>query len=259
MFAVSLVKFINGPEEPAVFENTAGFLLSVLEERSGITSSNRPDGWPKTAKGAANKIRRLVPALRSVGIEVAFKTGHGHVRLIRIERHTATKKDVPPPTATKKTASWGDGGGGGGYSLTLTLNEKKREGERKEREKREGKDRKLSPPRPPQPQHNGFCGGDGGDGGDRGAVVGESERTKTPPPKGDGGRAPTAEEAEALEGARAIIADGKRVTFGNVEAYLEKRAGRYVEPKVVKRFLNALASQGWTTDKEGALSEGVVG
>jgi hypothetical protein len=182
MFAVSLVKFINGPEEPAVFENTAGFLLSVLEERSGITSSNRPDGWPRTAKGAANKIRRLVPALRSVGIEVAFKTGHGHVRLIRIERHTATKKDVPPPTATKKTASRGDGGGGGGYSLTLTLNEKKREGEREEREKREGKDRKLSPPRPPQPQHNGFCGGDGGD---RGAVVGESERTKTPPPKGD--------------------------------------------------------------------------
>ena len=185
MFAVSLVKFINGPEEPAVFENTAGFLLSVLEERSGITSSNRPDGWPRTAKGAANKIRRLVPALRSVGIEVAFKTGHGHVRLIRIERHTATKKDVPPPIATKKTASRGDGGDRGGHSLTLTLNEKKREGERKEREEGEGKDRKSPPPSPPQPQHNGFCGGDGGDGGDRGAVVGESERTKTPPPKGD--------------------------------------------------------------------------
>jgi len=95
----------------------------------------------------------------------------------------------------------------------------------------------------------------GGDGG--------AERTATPSPKpkgeGDEGQDPTAEEAEALEMARAIIAAGKRVTFGNVEAYLEKRAGGYVEPKMIKRFLNALTSQGWTTDKEGALSEGVVG
>jgi len=94
---------------------------------------------------------------------------------------------------------------------------------------------------------------------DRRRQAEEDERTATPPPKGDGGRDPTSDEAESLEMARAIIADGKRVTFGNVEAYLEKRARGYVEPKVVKRFLNALASQGWTTDKEGALSEGVVG
>ena len=93
----------------------------------------------------------------------------------------------------------------------------------------------------------------GGDGG--------AERTATPPPKPKGGegRDPTPEESEALDVARSLQAAGKRVTFGNVEAYLEKRAGGYVEPKVVKRFLNALASQGWTKDKEGALSEGVVG
>jgi len=95
---------------------------------------------------------------------------------------------------------------------------------------------------------------------DRRRQAEEAERTATPPPKPkcDEGRAPTIEEAEALEVARAIIAAGKRVTFGNVEDYLEKRAGGYVEPKMIKRFLNALASQGWTTDKEGALSEGVV-
>ncbi|OPX80891.1 MAG: hypothetical protein A4E50_01323 [Methanosaeta sp. PtaB.Bin087] len=101
---------------------------------------------------------------------------------------------------------------------------------------------------------------------DRRRQAEEAERTATPPPKKeadptttDEGRDPTPEESEALEVARSLQAAGKRVTFGNVEAYLERRAGGYVEPKVVKRFLNALASQGWTTDKEGALSEGVVG
>ncbi|MCP1393357.1 MAG: hypothetical protein J5I35_11495 [Methanothrix harundinacea] len=95
---------------------------------------------------------------------------------------------------------------------------------------------------------------------DRRRQAEEAERTATPPPKpkGDEDRAPTIEEAEALEVARSLQAAGKRVTFGNVEDYLEKRAGGYVEPKMIKRFLNALASQGWTTDKEGALSEGVV-
>jgi hypothetical protein len=94
---------------------------------------------------------------------------------------------------------------------------------------------------------------------DRRRQAEEAERVRTPSPKDEGGgRGPTAEEAEALEVARSLQAAGKRVTFGNVEAYLEKRSGGYVEPKVVKRLLSVLGGMGWTTAKDGALSEGVV-
>lgn len=65
-------------------------------------------------------------------------------------------------------------------------------------------------------------------------------------------------KAEALE----IVAglNGKAITFGNVEAYLEARAGGFVPPKAVKRALNALAAMGGTTDKNGILTmpEGVA-
>ncbi|MDD3566637.1 MAG: hypothetical protein PHN90_13325, partial [Methanothrix sp.] len=119
----------------------------------------------------------------TVGEEVAFKTGHRKVRKIEIKRHTASEKD--------STASGG----------------------------------RVPPPpvSPPQPQDDGFGGVHGVHGGDTEAVAGEipepsddyqsiaenlaedrrrqaeeAERTKTPPPKGDEGRAPTSEEAEVL-------------------------------------------------------------
>jgi len=85
-----------------------------------------------------------------------------------------------------------------------------------------------------------------------------SKRTVTPPPKKEGDPS-TVEEAEALALARALQAAGKRVVFANVEDYLERRAGdEFVESEAVWRVLAALTSQGWTTDKEGVLSEGVV-
>jgi hypothetical protein len=104
------------PSVPSVTQIQGNSTRSVKSDRDKSSAFGETEGTEGT-----------------VGTVATEETGHGHVRLIRIERHTATKKDVPPPTATKKTAS-------------------------------------------------------GGDGGDRGAVVGESERTKTPPPKGDEGR-----------------------------------------------------------------------
>ena len=105
------------------------------------------------------------------------------------------------------------------------------------------------------------------------------EHAKTPEPKGEGdlsgrsatkkgadppeeetegdGREPAPEEGEALEVARSLQAAGKRVTFGNVEAHLNKAEG-YVETSRVWGILRALGALGWTTDKEGALSEGVA-
>ena len=214
MFALSLVEFINGPEKPVVFENTAGFLLSVLEGRSGITSSNRPDGWPRTAKATGNKLRRLIPALQAVDIEVKFKTGHRKVRLIEIKRHTASEKDSTASMYSKKPIAGGNGVLGGDDPLTSTLDEEiekrergEREGEKKESGEREGKGAKSPPPCTPQPQDNGlveyveYMGGDpaeevAGNSDlseretiaeslevDRRRQVEEDERTATPAPK----------------------------------------------------------------------------
>lgn len=59
-------------------------------------------------------------------------------------------------------------------------------------------------------------------------------------------------KAEAL----GIVAglNGRAVTFGNVEAYLETKSGSFAPPKAVKRVLNVLGALGWTTGKDGALS-----
>jgi hypothetical protein len=111
--------------------------------------------------------------LRAVDIDVSFKTGHGHVRLIRISRHTATKNGPIAPIATKEPASGGHGGDGGGNFLIPTLDEKKRE-EREERD-RGGKGRKLPPPQPPQPHGSGLVVAMVAKGGDRGAMAGDFE------------------------------------------------------------------------------------
>ncbi len=81
------------------------------------------------------------------------------------------------------------------------------------------------------------------------------EHVRTPEPKAR----PSEEDiAEALEIAAGLKAQGRRVTFGNVEDFTEARTGEYVEPKVVWRVLKTLEFLGWGTGKDGALSEGVV-
>lgn len=206
MFAVSLMEFIDGlPDPEKGVTDTAGGLLSILEARSNITASNMPAGWPKTAKGAGNKLRRIIPALRAIGIEAEFKTGHRKVRLIEIKRHTASEKDstasaprVPPPGNPPAVDGDGvHGVHGGGHPLTLPLDEDIEKRERgKEREEGEGKDRKSPPPSPPQPQDDGFGGVHGVHGGDTEAMAGDSgpeayqsiadnlEHGRTPEPKG---------------------------------------------------------------------------
>jgi len=85
--------------------------------------------------------------------------------------------------------------------------------------------------------------------------AGYLNHVKTPEPKAH----PSEEEiARALEIAEGLNIQGRRVTFGNVEDYLEKLLGEYVEPKVVWRVLKTLEFLGWGTGKDGALSEGVV-
>jgi len=272
MFAVSLMEFVDGlPDPEKGVTDTAGGLLSILEARSNIAAGHMPAGWPKSAKAAGNKIRRIIPALRAVGIEVAFKTGHRKVRLIEIKRHTASEKDstasggrVPPPPGSLA----GDGNGvrgvhGGGRPLTLTLDEKKREGERKEREEGEGKDRKSPPPSPPQPQDSGFVEYVEYMGGDTEAVAGEipepsddyqsiaanlaedrrrqaeeDERTATPPPKCDEGRAPTSEESEVLaDVARRILQNWPGIAEARLWELAREKLGSPLPLAVVKAWL----------------------
>lgn len=51
------------------WSGTARELLAELDARFN-GSSERPDGWPKSAAGTANLLKRLAPALRSVGLSV---------------------------------------------------------------------------------------------------------------------------------------------------------------------------------------------
>ena len=283
MFAVSLMEFVDGlPDPEKGVTDTAGGLLSILEARSNITASSMPAGWPKTAKGAGNKLRRIIPALRAIGIEVEFKTGHRKVRLIEIKRHTASEKDstasaprVPPPDGPPA----GDGDGvhgvhGGGHPLTLTLDENIEKRERgKEREEGEGKDRKSPPPSPPQPQDDGFGGVHGVHGGDTEAVAGEipepsddyqsiaanleedrrrqaeeAERTKTPPPKGDEGRAPTSEEAEVLaDVAGRLLLDWPGLSELKLWETTRDRLGRPISIATVRLWL---AAEGYILSSE---------
>ena len=171
------------------------------------------------------------------------------VRTTETSPETTEKVRKPPEQK-------GDGDGvhgvhGGGRPLTLTLNEKKREGEREEREKREGKDRKSPPPSPPQPQDDGFGGVHGVHGGDTEAVAGEipepsddyqsiAERTATPPPKPkcDEGRAPTSEEAGVLEDvARRILQNWPGIAEARLWELAREKLGSPLPLAVVKAWL----------------------
>ncbi|MDF0591786.1 radical SAM protein [Candidatus Methanocrinis natronophilus] len=185
MFIAALVEFTEGGVE--AFEGTAGFLLAALDERAGFTSGWRPDGWPRTARGAANKLRRFSPALRAVGREVTFKTGHRKARLIDIRRRIASGKDPIASIASSETAAGGTGGDGGAQLPTPYYSDPKEEIRKKERKRGEGeRGREVGdspPPRtpctPPPAAASGSAGGDrGGDGvhgGDTEAVDGASK------------------------------------------------------------------------------------
>ncbi|MDD3566578.1 MAG: DUF3987 domain-containing protein, partial [Methanothrix sp.] len=94
--------------------------------------------------------------------------------------------------------------------------------------------------------------------GDERRQVEKAEKFRTPEPKA---RPSEKDIAEALEIAEGLKVQGRRVIFGNVEDYLEKLLGEYVEPKVVWRVLKTLEFLGWRTGKDGAMSppsEGVA-
>ncbi len=65
------------------FEGTATELLDTLDARIG-NRTPLPQSWPKSAKGLSSQLRRLAPALRSIGIEIEFPKRHGQAKVVRI-------------------------------------------------------------------------------------------------------------------------------------------------------------------------------
>lgn len=134
LFATSLVNFIKAGVEP--FEGPAGFLLSALEERAGVDTRYPPNGWPRTPQGVSNKLKRITPALRAVGVEVGPQQRTKKSRNIRIKwfpiKSTdekggkGDKGDVSRiDTSPKKPPSGDDGDVGDVYFSKLKVGEKR--------------------------------------------------------------------------------------------------------------------------------------
>jgi hypothetical protein len=108
------------------WRGTAQALLSAITPEGRV-----PAGWPSSPRACSGALRRVVPALRSTGVEVTFeprepRTGR---RLIGIKKGGAAPSPPSPPspgasgeyaevvTVAVTVAPGGDGGDGGGDGL----------------------------------------------------------------------------------------------------------------------------------------------
>ena len=141
LFATSLLEFALSLEEP--YEDLPSSLLNILEARSNINPSFPPNGWPRTARGASDKIRRLAPALRTAGVEVEFKPRTKQGCPILLSRRTPRT-----PTYTKKPAAGVCGVHGVCHFTSLPLEERK-----EKEEEGGGAGRKVCKQRTPHTPH----------------------------------------------------------------------------------------------------------
>lgn len=82
-------------EDYPVWSGPATELLALLRSL-GVQRAPGALRWPTTAKGLSQRLRRAVPALRTLGIQVRFlRTAGGH-RLISLRR---IPSDASPPPA----------------------------------------------------------------------------------------------------------------------------------------------------------------
>jgi hypothetical protein len=88
--AQALIAFARSKEE---WTSTATELLEELN--SFVNENKRTLSWPKDARGLGNKLRRLAPVLRMIGINVAFsrEPGTGR-RIILIKSAKSTGENV---------------------------------------------------------------------------------------------------------------------------------------------------------------------
>lgn len=84
------------------WKDTATQLMEDLEKEVSDTVK-RSSSWPKTAGWLSNRVKRLIPSLRTIGIEIEFdREGSGGARLITIiktEKFTVSSVSVVRPSA----------------------------------------------------------------------------------------------------------------------------------------------------------------
>jgi len=81
-FALAVFNFAF--ESRGAYEGPAGLMLAALETYADIDPNHTPDGWPRTPRGLTNKLKRLAPGLRAVGIGVEFMPRKNKLRPIRL-------------------------------------------------------------------------------------------------------------------------------------------------------------------------------
>jgi hypothetical protein len=91
------------------FEGTATELLDILNTRMGIRPDHLPKSWPKNAGALSGKLRRLAPALRKMGVDVARDKGAKGSRSIAVSLRLGGDieggGDNESSVATKKPSS----------------------------------------------------------------------------------------------------------------------------------------------------------
>lgn len=90
------------------FTGTADELRSELERRVNERTAARSD-WPKTAKALSSHLRRLVPDLRSAGIDVLFGQRESHTRRRLILVSEVSEDTVPTVPNLPMRVIEGDG------------------------------------------------------------------------------------------------------------------------------------------------------
>jgi len=77
-----------------------GWTGTASELLDQLTPERPPRGWPRSARAVAGALRRLVPALRSTGVEVSFEreTGGNRTRTISLARRDGGDANDTPTT-----------------------------------------------------------------------------------------------------------------------------------------------------------------
>lgn len=93
-----------------VWTQTAASLLGALSEQVG-EKQRKEKGWPSSARALSGRLRRAAPALRKVGIEIAFeREGQARTRTITISRPEGRGGQPSAPSAPSAQAEFFDDG-----------------------------------------------------------------------------------------------------------------------------------------------------
>jgi len=274
MFSTALVAMVKAAPEN-VLEITSSLLLSEMERRCGIKyPSDRPDGWPRSAKGTRGKVRRIAPALRVMEIEVSERRGNDGSKLICFKKLSVRSDGLEsyPSGQIKITEDGSDRSDG--QKQYLDPSGGRADGEKREREKGDGSGGKngKKPPEPSDPsdgagsyrkksdglksepsESDGYPSGDEGLGAllerEKERDAEDVERKKTPEAEA---RDPTPEEAELLGTvAERLIKNWPEISPVQLSKAVHDQERIFIPRRVTERWLEI---SGW--QKTGARVSG---